>query len=70
MLSIFHEKRPTFYFICLANKKLPLDKRLYRFETLDDLSKHFRYRHLENIRDDNIIEYGVYNMSLDDKMYL
>ena len=70
MLSIFQEKRPTFCFLCLARKKLPLDKRLYRFGTPGDLSKHFRRRHLENIRDDDTIECGVCSMPLDDKMHL
>ena len=70
MLSVFHEKRPTLCFLCLARKKLPLDKRVYRFGTPGDLSKHFRRRHLENIRDDDTIECGVCNMPLDDKMHL
>ncbi|KAL9633054.1 MAG: hypothetical protein Q9204_003553 [Flavoplaca sp. TL-2023a] len=70
MLSVFYEKRPTLCFLCLARKKLPLDKRVYRFRTLGELSKYFRRRYLENIRDDDTIECGVCNMPLDDKMYL
>ena len=70
MVSVFQEKRPTIYFLCLAKKKLALDKRVYHFVTLGDLSKHFRYRHLENIGDDNTIECRIYNMPLDDRIYL
>ena len=70
MLLVFHEKRPTLCFLCLARKKLPLDKRVYRFETLGDLFKHFRHQYLENIRDDDTIECSVCNMPLDDKMHL
>ena len=70
MLSVFQERRPTFCFLCLANKKLPLDKRVYRFGTPGDLSKHFRRRHLENIREDDTVECGVCNMPLDDKIHL
>ena len=70
MLSVFQEKRPTICFLCLGKKKLALDKRVYRFGTAGDLSKHFRRRHLENIRDDDAIECRICNMPLDDKMHL
>ena len=70
MLSMFQKKRPTICFLCLAKKKLALNKRVYHFETAGDLSKHFRRRHLENIRDDDAIECEICNMPLDDKMHL
>ena len=43
---------------------------MYRFRTAGDLSKHFRCGHLENTRNDDAIEYGIYNLALDDKMHL
>jgi len=39
--SLYKEKRPKIYFICLGNKKLVISKRIYRFHTLTALIKHF-----------------------------
>ncbi|XTI82768.1 hypothetical protein V2W45_1464203 [Cenococcum geophilum] len=40
-LSLYKEKRPKIYFICLRNQKLLISKRIYRFHTLTALIKHF-----------------------------
>ncbi|XTI87051.1 hypothetical protein V2W45_1237335, partial [Cenococcum geophilum] len=40
-LSLYKEKRPKIYFVCLRNKKLAISKRIYRFYTLTALIKHF-----------------------------
>ncbi|XTI93554.1 hypothetical protein V2W45_1253068, partial [Cenococcum geophilum] len=41
-LSLYKEKRPKIYFICLGNKKLIISNRIYRFYTLTALIKYFR----------------------------
>jgi len=40
-LSLYKEKRPKIYFICLGNKKLIISKRIYKFYTLAALTKYF-----------------------------
>ncbi|XTI82884.1 hypothetical protein V2W45_1464289 [Cenococcum geophilum] len=40
-LSLFKEKRPKIYFICLGNQKLLISKRIYRFHTPTTFTKHF-----------------------------
>src|SRR5256885_776687 len=49
-VSVYKEKRLTIYFICLGNEKSPIEKRIYSFHTLGDLSKHFKQRHLIKIK--------------------
>jgi len=64
MLSVFKEKRPTRCFVCLGNKNLPLSKRVHCFGTSTDLSKHFRWRHLSQIKDGEKVGCEVCNISL------
>ncbi|XTI84941.1 hypothetical protein V2W45_1465928 [Cenococcum geophilum] len=40
-LSLYKEKRPKIYFICLGNKNLIISKRIYKFYTLAALIKYF-----------------------------
>ncbi|XTI83106.1 hypothetical protein V2W45_1229453, partial [Cenococcum geophilum] len=40
-LSLYKEKRPKIYFICLRNKKLIISKRIYKFYTPAAIIKHF-----------------------------
>ncbi|XTI90377.1 hypothetical protein V2W45_1244502, partial [Cenococcum geophilum] len=40
--SLYKEKRPKIYFICLGNKKLAISKHIYKFYTLAALIKHFQ----------------------------
>jgi hypothetical protein len=49
MLLVFKEKRPTICFVCLGEKSLLVEKRVYLFATLGDLTKHFKRKHLANI---------------------
>lgn len=39
------------------------------FYTSSDLSKHFRRRYLQNLKDGDKVECQLYCMSLDDKMH-
>jgi hypothetical protein len=50
MLLVFKEKRPTVRFMCLGEGSLPFEKRVYSFATPGDLTKHFKRKHLTNIR--------------------
>ncbi|KAH6700586.1 hypothetical protein BKA61DRAFT_705515 [Leptodontidium sp. MPI-SDFR-AT-0119] len=49
-LLVFKEKRPTVCFICLRKKSLLFEKRIYSIATPGDLTKHFKRKHLANIR--------------------
>ncbi|XTI95812.1 hypothetical protein V2W45_1474722 [Cenococcum geophilum] len=47
--SLYKEKRPKIYFICLRNQKLLIGKRTYKFYTPATLTKHFRKGHLSKL---------------------
>lgn len=70
MLLVFIETRPTIYFVYLEEASLLFEKCVYSFESLKDLTKHFKQKHLSNIREGDKIECKVYQMSLKYKMYL
>ena len=70
MLLVFTEKRPTICFIYLGEASLPFEKRMYSFASLGDLTKHFKQKHLSNIRGGDWIRYKVCRMSLEHKMHL
>lgn len=70
MLLVYTKKRPTIYILYLGNKKLPINKRVYAFGTPSDLSKHFRRKHLSNLKAGERIKCGVCKISLDDKVHL
>ncbi|OCK87101.1 uncharacterized protein K441DRAFT_501355, partial [Cenococcum geophilum 1.58] len=48
-VSIYSERRPKIYFLCLGNKKLPIKEHIFLFYTLGNLSKYFKRKHLERI---------------------
>ncbi|XTI84059.1 hypothetical protein V2W45_1229452, partial [Cenococcum geophilum] len=47
--SLYKEKRPKIYFICLRNKKLAISKRIYKFYTPTALIKYFQQVHLSKL---------------------
>ena len=49
---VYKEKRPTICFVCLSNESLPIERRTYPFRTPGDLSKHFKRKHLANVREE------------------
>src|SRR6266480_4915970 len=49
-VSVYKEKRPTICFVCLG-ENLPMDQRIRSFYTSGDLSKHFKRKHLEFIKE-------------------
>ncbi|KAI9769856.1 MAG: hypothetical protein M1840_003850 [Geoglossum simile] len=70
MLLVFTEKRPTICFVCLGEASLPFEKRVYSFGSPGDLTKHFKRKHLSNIRGGDWIGCKVCRMSLEHKMHL
>jgi hypothetical protein len=70
MLAVFKENRPTICFLCLGNEKLLLSKRVFSFSSPTDLGKHFRRKHLSQIKDGEKIGCKVCKMSLEHKMHL
>ncbi|KAI9763719.1 MAG: hypothetical protein M1839_006317 [Geoglossum umbratile] len=70
MLLVFTEERPTICFVCLGEASLPFEKRVYSFASPGDLTKHFKRKHLSNIRGGDWIGCKVCRMSLEHKMHL
>jgi hypothetical protein len=70
MLLVFTEERPTICFICLGEASLPFEKCVYSFTSPGDLTKHFKQKHLSNIRRGDWIGCKVCWMSLKHKMHL
>jgi hypothetical protein len=70
MLLVFKENRPTICFVCLGEGSLPFEKRVYSFASPGDLTKHFKRKHLANIREGDWIGCKVCRMSLEHKMHL
>lgn len=69
MLSVFTEKRPLICFVCLGRKSLPIEKRVYAFASPGDLTKHFKRKHLSQIKERQRPERNVCPMQLKHKMH-
>ncbi|KAF1364477.1 hypothetical protein EJ07DRAFT_27239, partial [Lizonia empirigonia] len=67
---VYKDPRPKICFICLGNKKLPTEVRTYSFYTPGDLSKHFKRKNLQNIKDEESLSCELCQVSLDGKMHL
>jgi hypothetical protein len=70
MLSVFTEKRPTICFLCLGEQSLPFEKRTKSFASPEDLTKHFKRKHLSNIKVGDRIGCKVCRMPLQHKPHL
>jgi hypothetical protein len=70
MRSVYQEKRPTICFLCLGNENLPMSKRILSFSTPGGLSKHFRRKHLSNLKQGEGITCNLCKISLQHKMHL
>jgi hypothetical protein len=51
MLLVFTEKKPLICFVCLRQKSLLFEKRVYVFASPGDLTKHFKQKHLSQIKE-------------------
>jgi hypothetical protein len=63
-LSVFKKKRPTICFLCLGKKLIK------SFAKPGDLSKHFKQKHLANIKEGDRLKCKVCQMPLKSKMIL
>ncbi|PZD23864.1 DUF3435 domain containing protein [Pyrenophora tritici-repentis] len=63
------EKRPTICFICLGNEALTVRRRVYRFSSPGDLSKHFK-RHLTEFNDGTGEECNLCVVHLEDANHM
>jgi hypothetical protein len=70
MLSVYQEERPTICFLCLGNQNLPMSKRIQPFSTPGNLSKHFQWKHLSNLKKGEEITCNLCRISLQHKMHL
>ena len=68
ILLVFKEKRPLVCFVCLGRETLEFEKRVYRFASLGDLTKHFKRKHLSKIREGDKPRCEVCPMQLTHKM--
>jgi hypothetical protein len=69
-VSVYKDTRPRICFVCLGNEKLPTDVRTYSFHTSGDLSKHFKRKHLQHIKDGESLRCELCRVSLESKMHL
>jgi hypothetical protein len=69
MLLVFKEKRPLVCFVCLGRDSLEFEKRVYRFASPGDLTKHFKRKHLSKIREGDKPRCEVCPMQLTHKMH-
>ncbi|KAL9084485.1 MAG: hypothetical protein Q9165_008058 [Trypethelium subeluteriae] len=66
--EVVFQKRPTICFVCLGNKTLPLNVRVYSYSRPGDLSKHFKRKHLLNIQEGESLECRLCKIPLVHKM--
>lgn len=69
-VSVYRDKRSTICFVCLGKENSPIKERIYSFHTLEDLSKHFKKRHLAKIKGGEGVGCNLYYVRLDNKMHL
>jgi hypothetical protein len=69
MLSVFTAKRSLICFVCLGRKDLELAKRVYEFASPGDLTKHFKRKHLSQVKEKDRPDCNVCLMQLEHKMH-
>lgn len=57
-LSVFKEERPTICFLCLGEEGLPFQRRTKSFASPGDLTKHFKRKHLANLKEEDLCSFG------------
>lgn len=67
---VYKDKRLKICFLCLRNKRLPLAQRIHSFSTLGNLTKHFRQKHLKNIKNSKGLSCSLCKVFLADKKHL
>jgi hypothetical protein len=70
MLLVFTEKRTTICFLCLGEENLRLKKRIKKFASPGDLTKHFKRKHLAHIKEGDRPKCKVCKIGLRHKQHL
>lgn len=68
--ALYLERRPTNCFVCVGNEALPLTRRVARFHSPGDLSKHFRRSHLAHIGADDTFACVLCGVTLVGRMHV
>ncbi|KAJ8110847.1 hypothetical protein OPT61_g6412 [Boeremia exigua] len=63
-------KRPRICFLCLGNEQLDIRLRTYRFYTPGDLSKHFKKKHLAQLRKGESVRCRLCSVDCEDQTSL
>jgi hypothetical protein len=69
-VSVYQEKRPKRCWKCVGNPNLPIEDRVYEFSSQSDLSKHFKRKHLQYIKEGQSLRCELCKVSLANKMHL
>lgn len=69
-VAVYKETRPRICFLCLGNEKLPTEWRIYSFYSSGDLTKHFKRKHLQHIKDGDQLGCNLCQVPLTGKMHL
>ena len=70
ILLVFIKKRTTICFLCLREERLLLIKRISKFTSLRDLTKHFKRKHLAYIKEGDRLKYKVCQIRLEHQQHL
>ena len=68
-VSVHKEGRPRRCFKCVGNPNLPIEDRVYEFGREGDVSKHFKRKHLQHIKEGDRLSCELCQISLEDKMH-
>jgi hypothetical protein len=68
-VSVYKEERPKVCFICLGNEQLPTDVRTHPFHTSGDLSKHVKRKHLQHIKEGDLLNCELCQVPLESKAH-
>lgn len=70
ILSVMKDERPRVCFICLGHPNLALDKRVRRFKTHGDVSKHIKRKHLRHSGADAAMACNLCGLQFPEIMHL
>ncbi|KAF1970804.1 hypothetical protein BU23DRAFT_472901, partial [Bimuria novae-zelandiae CBS 107.79] len=62
-VAVYKETRSRVCFVCLGNENLPTELHTYSFHTSGDLSKHFKRKHLQHIKEVDQLRCNLCQMS-------
>ncbi|KAJ5627605.1 hypothetical protein N7490_009833 [Penicillium lividum] len=68
--SVMKDHRPLFCFICLGQQALDVTKRIQKFHSHADVTKHIKRKHLGNLTSSTIITCNICDEKFSEPMYL